>query len=147
VLKYWVIRLLQPGHSPLTGGLPLANEPFVALAGESGTRRTVGTTDGGGILRVRLHEPTTQLTVRIAGSELVFNAGTLQPVPAAGDARPGTEQRLYNLGYGSGDPAHWDDEEFTRVLRSFQTDQGVDSSESGNLGPATRAKLVQVYGG
>ena len=94
-----------------------------------------------------IKEPATQLTVKIAGNELVLDAGALQPLPQVGDARPGAAQRMFNLGYGSGDPTAWDQAEFTRVLRRFQTDQGVDAAESGTLGPATRAKLVEVYGG
>jgi outer membrane protein OmpA-like peptidoglycan-associated protein len=146
-LRHWVIRLLKPGARSLTAGPPVANEPFVAIAGTDGTRRTVGTTDSAGVLRVRLQEPATQLMVRIAGSELVFAAGTLRPLPETGDADEGARQRLYNLGYGSGDPTTWGDAEFARVLRRFQADQGVNSGEAGMLGPATRAKLVEVYGG
>jgi len=146
-LRHWVIRLLNPGGTPLTSGKPLADEPFVAIAGSDGTKRTVGCTDAAGILRVRLHEPATQLTVKIAGNELVFDAGALQPLPETGDARPGAAQRLFNLGYGSGDPASWDPPTFSRVLRRFQTEQGVDAAEAGTLGPKTRAKLIEVYGG
>jgi outer membrane protein OmpA-like peptidoglycan-associated protein len=146
-LRHWVIRLLNPGGPPLTAGTPLANEPFVAIAGSGGTRRTVGCTDGAGVLRVRLQEPAAQLAVRIAGTELVFDAGALQPLAETGDARAGAGQRLYNLGYGSGDPASWGQAELAGVLRRFQSDQGVGASEAGTLGPATRAKLVEVYGG
>ena len=146
-LKHWVIRLLKPGGPPPTAGAPLANEPFVAIAGTDQTRRTVGATDANGVLRVRRHETDKQLTVRIADTDLLFDAGALQPLPPTGNARPGAQQRLYNLGYGSGDPAAWSDAEFTRVLRKFQREQSVDPAEAGTLGPATRAKLVQVYGG
>jgi len=146
-LRHWVIRLLNPGGSPLTSGTPLANEPFVAMAGTDGTKRTVGCTDAAGVLRVRLQEPAAQLKVKIAGTELVFDAGALQPLPETGEARAGAAQRLYNLGYGGGDPASWDPAELSGVLRRFQTDQGVDASEAGTLGPATRKKIVEVYGG
>jgi hypothetical protein len=146
-LRHWVIRLLNPGDKQLTSGKPLADEPFVAIAGSDGSKRTVGCTDAAGILRVRLHEPATQLTVKIAGNELVFDAGALQPLPETGDARPGAAQRLFNLGYGSGDPASWDPPTFSRVLRRFQTEQGVDAAEAGTLGPKTRAKLIEAYGG
>ena len=107
----------------------------------------MGATDGAGVLRVRLREPAARLTVRIDDVEMVFDAGGLKPLPGTGDATEGARQRLYNLGYGSGDPAAWKEEELARALRKFPTEQGVDPAESGTLGPATRAKLAQVYGG
>ncbi|MEO7093855.1 MAG: OmpA family protein, partial [Polyangiales bacterium] len=128
VVRHWVIRVLTPeGAPPYSKAKPLANAPFVASVQGGGGKRTVGQTDDAGILRIRVHEEATKLTLKL-GDDLVLelDAGALKKLEAPDDPDIGAKQRLFNLGYGTGAWPEWKDaKDFIPALTQFQKNEKV----------------------
>ena len=53
-------------------------------------------------------------------------------------------QRLFNLGYGEGDPTQWDDRMTQHAIKSFQRSNGID--DSGGVTAETRDAIKKAHG-
>ena len=74
---------------------------------------------------------------------LTLQCGELLPIddPGYGPA----QQRLYNLGYGTGRPLHWDQRTAYHAIKSFQA--ANDLQETGAIDQQTRDRIRQLHGG
>src|SRR5262245_7304023 len=117
-VRTWALRILKAvssvrktgsqgaaGDIPPDQRQPLANEPFVATGVGAASPQVEGTTDSEGVLRIRVVDNPAVITVRIAGLEIVLDAGSLPPMSAGDDA---AKHRLRNLGYGDPRIGRWD---------------------------------------
>ena len=89
---------------------------------------------------------TVNATITVEGAsvpwqiELDFKIGSLDPI----DQQSGQVARLANLGYYRGSLDTVDATELESAVEEFQCDNGLDLD--GICGPATQAKLKDVYG-
>jgi OmpA family protein/putative peptidoglycan binding protein len=140
-IQYWVLRILKSGPELVPDRKPLADTPF-ELSGVGGTKPVVtGRTDANGILRVQVFSEVTDMTLKIAGAQILIEAGKL--LPAEGGEEP-CKRRLCNLGYGPADVRKWKPEETKAAFEKFQTDFKL--TKSGTADGPTQAKLKELHG-
>ena len=113
------------------------NVPATVIVGEL---RFFGTSDGNGVLRVKLPDTTTATTAKVRytpsnSSTSVEVEVTIEPGPISDDAA--AKKRLANLGY---EP----DVDLVTAVSRFQRDFGVEPV-TGELDAATREKLASVH--
>ena len=154
VVKYWVIRFLQPNDKPpaADGGTPLANEPFEATFDGSNSRRVAGQTDSDGILRIRKHDDFESMQLRIAGRMIHVRAGNLAKLADSDPSLEDVASRLFNLGYGPPNPHTWSsftNDDYRSALKTFQQQHAVADSEvqARDVGTDTIAKLRKFHDG
>jgi hypothetical protein len=75
-----------------------------------------------------------------------LDAGALRQLPDGGELSEGdlpSKQRLYNLGFGQNDPAHWTDEEFETAVRQYRRFRGI--GKDSNIDAETRRSLKKDH--
>ena len=124
-------------------GEPLANVIFEIQA--PGLQTIRGGTDEEGFLDVRVPAKLKQATVKAADLSWDIAIGDLNPIhKAKDDGISGIQGRLKNLGFYSGPiDGKWSDELRSAVC-AFQ--HAHDLPISGERGPATLEKLIEVHG-
>ncbi|HUE22743.1 MAG TPA: peptidoglycan-binding protein [Bryobacteraceae bacterium] len=142
---------------PLTLQVTLQQMYYEPIANKS-CQLTVGldqwnvTSDGNGLVQHSISKTATDATVTVNDTitvegasvpwqiELDFKIGSLDPI----DQQSGQVARLANLGYYRGSLDTVDATELESAVEEFQCDNGLDLD--GICGPATQAKLKDVYG-
>ena len=168
-VTYWAVRVmdLDKDVESIDKPKPLANVPFVATVVGNASKRTVGSTNADGILRIRAHAPekgttSTQFEVHLQIDEkrtekILLDAGLLVPLagddppPADADRDKGVMQRLYNMAYTDVDPRvtpKFTVAMFAAAVRQFQRANGIDEPNwdpKTGISEATKKKLKEVY--
>jgi hypothetical protein len=138
-LKEWVIRFLVDSFN---GQRPLRYRRYVVKAGESDSAAVIrGFTDETGVVRIPVLDEKTKMTIgldaaRVTGPDvkppdndtnppdeskfiqLVLDCGALHPRDNSDQLA--VKQRLYNLGFGDGDPETWSSDLYAIALRHFK---------------------------
>jgi len=68
------------------------------------------------------------------------------PSPSDEERDLGVRQRLYDLGYGGGEPREWTDREQTDAVRHFQEDHAPPLSDTRRIDEPTVTELIQTTG-
>ena len=145
--KEWIVQLMQSGPEvELKDRKPLAGVVYELTNTGMGTQR--GTSDANGVVRARVKLDVTTMKLKLPTTELTLKGGELKDLDdeAADAQKQGARDRLYNLGYGPGNPRRWDDDPdvFTGAMKQFQKDHGL--SESGAMDEDTKNKLREKHG-
>lgn len=168
-VKFWAVRVmdLDKEVESIDKPKPLANVPFVATVVGDPSKRSVGSTNENGVLRIRAHAhkegaTSTQYEVHLKIDDkrterLLLDAGLLGPLkgddppPAEEERDKGVMQRLFNLAYTNVDPRltpKFTEQMFARAVRQFQRANGIDEPNwdpKTGISDATEQKLKEVY--
>jgi hypothetical protein len=142
--KEWVVRLMVGSRAEASRkGHPLKNCRYVVKAGESDSAAVIrGSTDDNGVVHIPVFDDKAKMTIRL---DVARVSGPAPQPPAGGDKNPPDEskyvpltldggalhapditdllalaQRLYNMGFGGGDPAKWTGDDVAKALGLFQ---------------------------
>jgi hypothetical protein len=170
ISKQWVLRILR--GPPISGKAdrPFDNQRYVVTMGDAPNAPQIrGSTDDEGVIRLPVFDEQTTMLLKLdVGDALLppgvdppddqgdtkdftpftLLAGDLLPIDVEkpSDADPDdleVKQRLFNLGYGKGDPAEFDADVTQVAVRAFQRNEKVD--KTGVADAPTRKKLAEVY--
>jgi len=170
ISKQWVLRILR--GPPISGKAdrPFSNQRFSVTMGDAADAPEVhGRTDDEGVIRLPVLDEETTMELKLdVGDALLppgvdppadqgdtkdftsftLLAGALLPIDVEkkSDADPGdleVKQRLFNLGYGKGEPEEFDDDVTRVAVSAFQRNEKLD--KTGVADGPTRQKLAEVY--
>lgn len=121
---------------------PLRDTPFELVVGE---KTESGSTDGDGILEMKIPATADTLLLKIEGRTLRLRPGRLLPIGKDGEEHPAAiKARLHNLGYGPGPLSDKPSPRAEKSLRAFQREYELE--ETGKPDSATVNKLKEHYG-